>query len=111
RVGRRRRRADARRQRALLALVPEGPVRVRTVVVTVATALAVLTGAGGAGAANECTGLQTSLPITGPWVVIPAPARGAASTAVWEMRCPRRGYIVAGIAADVPDRTSDGPTR
>ena len=82
-------------------------MRVRTVVVTVATALAVLTGAGGAGAANECKGLQTCLPITGPWVVIPAPARGAASSAVWEMRCPLRGYIVAGIDARVSDRAID----
>jgi len=47
------------------------------------------------------------LPITGPWVVIPAPARGAASTAVWEMRCPLRGYIVAGIDARVSDRAID----
>ena len=58
-------------------------------------------------AANECKGLQTCLPITGPWVVIPAPARGAASTAVWEMRCPLRGYIVAGIDARVSDRAID----
>ena len=82
-------------------------MRVRTVVVTVATALAVLAGAGGAAAANECKGLQTCLPITGPWVVIPGPARGAASSAVWEMRCPLRGYIVAGIDARVSDRAID----
>ena len=39
--------------------------------------------------------------------MIPAPARGAASTAVWEMRCPLRGYIVAGIDARVSDRAID----
>jgi len=82
-------------------------VSLRGVVLVAATALAALAGAGGAGAANECKGLQTCLPVPGPWVVIPAPARGAASTAVWEMRCPLRGYIVAGIDARVSDRAID----
>ena len=58
-------------------------------------------------AADECKGLQTCLPITGPWVAIPAPARGEASTAVWEMRCPLKGYIVAGVDARVSDRAID----
>ena len=68
---------------------------------------AVLGGAGAARAANECRGLQTCLPVTGPWVAIPAPSGGGASTAVWEMRCPLRGYIVAGIDARVSDRAID----
>lgn len=68
---------------------------------------AVLGGAGAAGAADECRGLQTCLPVTGPWVAIPAPSAGGASTVVWEMRCPLRGYIVAGIDARVSDRAID----
>jgi hypothetical protein len=58
-------------------------------------------------AADECRGLQTCLPVPGPWVSIPAPARGAASTVVWQLRCPLRGYIVAGVDARVSDRTID----
>jgi hypothetical protein len=82
-------------------------VRLRAGLVVLVTTLAALAGAGGAGAANECKGLQTCLPVPGHWVAIPAPARGAASTVVWEMRCPLRGYIVAGIDARVSDRAID----
>jgi hypothetical protein len=82
-------------------------VRLGVGLVVLASALAALACAGAAGAANECKGLQTCLPVTGPWVAIPAPARGAASTVVWEMRCPLRGYIVAGIDARVSDRAID----
>lgn len=68
---------------------------------------AVLAGAGVASAADECKGLQTCLPVAGPWVALPAPTDGAAATAVWEMRCPLRGYIVAGVDARVSDRAID----
>ena len=54
-------------------------------------AVAALAGGQAARAADECRGLQTCLPVTGPWVVIPAAARGEASTVVWELRCPLRG--------------------
>jgi hypothetical protein len=61
-----------------------------------------------AGAANECRGLDTCLPVAGPWVVVPAPAAGeTTSRAVWELRCPLRGYIVAGIDARVSDPAID----
>ena len=76
-------------------------------VVLAVAALALLGGAGAARAADECKGLQTCLPVTGPWVALPAPARGGPSTAVWQMRCPLRGYIVAGIDARVSDRSID----
>jgi hypothetical protein len=72
------------------------------------TALAAcLGGVREAHAADECRGLQTCLPVAGPWVAIPAPASGGVSTAVWEMRCPLPGYIVAGIDARVTDRAID----
>jgi hypothetical protein len=62
---------------------------------------------GGAWAADECRGLPVCLPVPGPWVAIPAPAAGGISTTVWEMRCPLRGYIVAGVDARVSDRSID----
>jgi len=62
---------------------------------------------GSAMAANECRGLPTCLPVPGPWVAIPAVSRGAPSTTVWQLRCPLRGYIVAGVDAQVTDRAID----
>jgi hypothetical protein len=82
-------------------------VRLRLVVVGLAALAASLTGSTVAQGANECKGLQVCLPVTGPWVAIPAPARGALSTVVWEMRCPLRNYIVAGVDARVSDRSID----
>ncbi len=82
-------------------------MKLRIVLAGVAAAVVALCGSGAASAADECKGLQTCLPVTGPWVAIPAPARGAASTVVWQMRCPLRGYIVAGIDARVSDRAID----
>ncbi len=73
----------------------------------VATAVAAGLGAGTGRAADECRGLQVCLPVTGPWVAIPAPARGETATAVWELRCPLKGYIVAGVDARVNDRSID----
>jgi hypothetical protein len=58
-------------------------------------------------AAGECRGLQVCLPVTGPWVAIPPAGGGAPAVAVWELRCPVRGYIVAGIDARVSDRSID----
>ena len=80
---------------------------VRLVVVGL-TALALSLGSpGGARAANECKGLQVCLPVAGPWVAIPAPARNTLSTVVWELRCPLPNYIVAGVDARVSDRSID----
>lgn len=59
-------------------------------------------------AADECRGLPVCLPVAGPWVVIPAPAPGErTSTVVWELRCPLRGYIVAGVDARLGDAAID----
>lgn len=82
-------------------------MRLRALLAGVVAAVVALGATGAASAADECKGLQTCLPVPGPWVVIPAPADGAASTAVWEMRCPLRGYIVAGTDARVSDRAID----
>jgi hypothetical protein len=61
----------------------------------------------GVRAADECRGLQVCLPVTGPWVAIPSPDRGGTGVAVWELRCPIKGYIVAGVDARVSDRSID----
>ena len=58
-------------------------------------------------AAGECRGLQVCLPVTGPWVAIPAAQGGGPAVGVWELRCPVKGYIVAGIDARVSDRSID----
>jgi hypothetical protein len=81
--------------------------RIAIVAVVVLACVVGLARPGAARAADECRGLQTCLPVPGPWVVIPAPTRGGVSTVVWEMRCPLRGYIVAGVDARVADRATD----
>lgn len=73
----------------------------------VATAVAAGLGAGTGRAADECRGLQVCLPVTGPWVAIPAAEGGGPAVGVWELRCPVKGYIVAGIDARVSDRSID----
>ena len=75
-------------------------------------AMAATVGIGGsftpdARAADECRGLQVCLPVTGPWVAIPAAEAGGPAVAVWELRCPVKGYLVAGIDARVSDRSID----
>ena len=69
--------------------------------------VAALLGAGEARAADECRGLQVCLPVPGPWVAIPAPSGDGVPSVTWQMRCPLRGYIVAGIDARVSDRAID----
>ena len=81
--------------------------RLAAAVLLTVAAVAALAGGQAARAADECRGLQTCLPVTGPWVAIPAAARGEAATVVWELRCPLRGYIVAGVDARVSDRAID----
>jgi hypothetical protein len=82
------------------------PLRKLAVVGAVAFAVA-LGGAGEAWAADECRGLQVCLPVAGPWVALPAPSGDGVPSVTWQMRCPLRGYIVAGIDARVSDRSID----
>ena len=79
----------------------------RTLVLVLATAAAVVGGASDARAADECRGLQVCLPVPGPWVAIPAATAGGVPSVTWEMRCPLKNYIVAGIDARVSDRAID----
>jgi len=82
-------------------------VRLGLAIAVLAAVLLGLAVSGEARAANECKGLQVCLPVEGPWVAIPAPVRGGVSSVVWQMRCPLRGYVVAGIDARVSDRSID----
>ena len=75
--------------------------------VVVVTAAAAGVGVGAGRAADECRGLQVCLPVPGPWVAIPPSEGGGPAVAVWELRCPLKGYIVAGIDARVSDRSID----
>jgi hypothetical protein len=72
------------------------------------TALAVGLGLSStAHAADECRGLQVCLPVPGPWVAIPARSGDGVASVTWQMRCPLRGYLIAGIDARVSDRSID----
>jgi len=84
-------------------VVPEVPgVRARLGAVVVATAACVLGVGSPARAGDECKGLAICIALTGPWVVVPAGSSGAPT--YWELRCPRRDMIVAGLDADLGDR-------
>lgn len=76
----------------------------RVALAAAAVGLAALLGAGAATAAraadpDECSGLQTCVPVKGPWVKLPAPAAGAAVPVEWELSCPNKNYTVGGTDA------------
>jgi len=52
-------------------------------------------------ATNECRGLMVCVPVTGPWVVTPAVSR-----VEYDLSCPK-GYVVAGLDAEVTSRGID----
>ena len=57
--------------------------------------------ASGAGATNECRGLQVCVPVAGPWVVT---AVGAETR--YALGCPKR-FVVAGLDAELTSRSVD----
>jgi hypothetical protein len=60
-----------------------------------------------AGAAtNECRGLQTCVPVAGPWVVVPAKRSTPRPQVQFQLSCPK-GYIVGGTDAELSDRAID----
>jgi hypothetical protein len=68
---------------------------------------AIAWGVGTAHAADECRGLEVCLPVSGPWVVIPARAGAQPARVEFELRCPLPGYIVAGTDARLADPDID----
>ncbi len=63
-------------------------------------------GAGPAGATNECRGLQVCVRVAGPWVVVPVGLATPRTPAQYQLTCPR-GFIVAGLDAELSDRAID----
>jgi hypothetical protein len=73
--------------------------------------LAVVAGALGVGAppahaAGECEGLMVCVPVAGPWVVVPTTPQAPRPVARFQLTCPR-GYIVAGVDAELSLRAID----
>jgi hypothetical protein len=58
------------------------------------------------GATNECRGLNPCVPVAGPWVVVPAGRAVPRAQVQYQLTCPR-GYIVAGIDAELSDQAID----
>lgn len=63
-------------------------------------------GARPAQATNECRGLQICVRVHGPWVVVPTRLGSARAPVQFQLACPR-GYIVAGLDAELSDRAID----
>ncbi len=80
----------------------------KSIVITIVLAAAILAaGAPPASAkTNECNGLQTCVPIAGPWVVVPLAGGAARPSAEYQLSCPA-GFIVGGIDVEVSDRAID----
>ena len=54
--------------------------------------------AGAAPAADECDGLDSCIPVAGPWVAVPA----RVGAGLWQLKCPQG--VVAGLDARVSER-------
>jgi hypothetical protein len=57
-------------------------------------------------ATDECRGLQQCVPVHGPWVVIPTANTVPRPRVEWQLMCPR-GYVAAGLDAELSDRAID----
>lgn len=75
-------------------------------VCVVAGAAALAAGVGPAGATNECRGLQVCVKVRGPWVVVPAQLGASRAGVQFQLSCPR-GFIAAGLDAELSDRAID----
>jgi hypothetical protein len=74
---------------------------VTRVVVLVLACIVAAARADGAGATNECRGLQVCVPVVGPWVV----AEGGGQVS-FQLACPAR-FVVAGLDAELSRRGVD----
>lgn len=57
-------------------------------------------------ATDECRGLQQCVPVHGPWVVVPTANSIPRPRVEWQLTCPR-GYVAAGLDAELSDRAID----
>lgn len=63
-------------------------------------------GVGTAGATNECRGLNSCVPVHGPWVIVPVGNSVPRPQVQFVLSCPK-GYIVGGLDAELTDRAID----
>ena len=78
-------------------------MRMAGLLVALGATLTILT-APSARAADECRGLQVCIPVSGPWVTIPAStAADGAPSRSWYVKCPK-GSIVGGVDARLTSR-------
>jgi hypothetical protein len=59
-----------------------------------------------ANATSECNGLMTCVPVAGPWVAVPVARATPRPEVQYQLTCPR-GFIVAGVDAELSDRAID----
>ena len=78
----------------------------RAFVLAALVASALAAGVDGAGATTECRGLMACVPVAGPWVVVPVSQRTPRPEVQYQIKCPK-GYIVAGVDAEVTDQGID----
>jgi hypothetical protein len=57
-------------------------------------------------ATSECNGLMICVPVAGPWVALPSGQATPRSEVQYQLTCPK-GYIVAGVDAELSDRAID----
>lgn len=66
--------------------------------VAAALSLVLVSAAGAAPTADECDGLDSCIPVAGPWVAVPA----RVGAGLWQLKCPVG--VVAGLDARVSER-------
>jgi hypothetical protein len=78
----------------------------RLLVLAAAAAAALAVAPAPAFATDECKGLQQCVPVHGPWVVVPTGSSIPRPRVEWRLMCPR-GYVAAGLDAELSDRAID----
>jgi hypothetical protein len=80
---------------------------VRTTVICLVGAIALAVGTAPASAkTNECNGLQTCVPVAGPWVVVPIAGGPTRPRVEYQLACPAR-FVVGGLDVEVSERAID----
>ena len=78
----------------------------RILIVAAVAAAAFAVNPSAAFATEECRGLQQCVPVHGPWVVVPTGNSVPRPRVEWQLMCPR-GYVAAGLDAELSDRAID----
>jgi hypothetical protein len=78
----------------------------RLVLLAALAAAAAAFGVAPAGATNECNGLPICVAVAGPWVLVPVARTPQRPHVEFRMTCPK-GYVAAGLDAELSDRAID----